>query len=55
MVQNLGPIVQSIDSWGSYFFEMHPGGVIPKETKGIWLSLFCPENQCLIKESTDLP
>jgi len=24
MVQNLGPIVQWLDSWGSYFFEMHP-------------------------------
>jgi hypothetical protein len=24
MVQNLGPIVQLVVSWGSYFFEMHP-------------------------------
>jgi len=31
------------------------GGVVPKEAKGIWLNLFCPENQCSIEQSTDLP
>jgi hypothetical protein len=31
------------------------GGVAPKETRGTWLSLFCPENQCMIVQSTGLP
>ncbi|MEE4609192.1 MAG: hypothetical protein V2L15_09925 [Desulfobacteraceae bacterium] len=33
-----------------------PGGVAPAEKpRGIWLNLFCPDNQCLIRQYTDLP
>jgi hypothetical protein len=30
-------------------------GVSPEETKGTWLSLFCPEGQCMFEEGTDVP
>jgi hypothetical protein len=27
----------------------------PKKEKGFWMSLFCPEDRCVIDQGTDLP
>jgi hypothetical protein len=30
-------------------------GVTPEGKKGFWLKLFCPDDQCVMDESTDVP